>query len=193
MTEHPHPTPDPRYDDRPDAASPFVSAAGHPRRRTVLKAAGLLTLAGGGTAVLAACSSGETTSPSPSTAASSTAASSPSAARSSSEPSKAPSSATKKTPSGPSVSESSVPAGSGVIMEDADFVVTQPSTGEFKAFSKICTHQNCAVAEVTDTIDCKCHGSKFSITDGSVVNGPASQPLAESTTTVTGGKVYVGA
>jgi Rieske Fe-S protein len=76
-------------------------------------------------------------------------------------------------------------------MDDADFVVTQPSTGEFKAFSKICTHQRCVVAEVTETIDCRCHGSKFSITDGSVVDGPATQPLAESKTTVTGGKVYV--
>ena len=85
------------------------------------------------------------------------------------------------------------PEGGGVILENADFVITQPSSGEFKAFSKICTHQGCPVTEITSTIDCRCHGSKFSITDGSVVNGPATEPLAESKTTVTGGKVYVDA
>ncbi|HET9650334.1 MAG TPA: Rieske (2Fe-2S) protein, partial [Microlunatus sp.] len=61
------------------------------------------------------------------------------------------------------------------------------------AFSKICTHAGCPVSDVTDTIDCLCHGSRFSITDGSVVNGPASQPLPESPTTVRDGKVYVQA
>jgi Rieske Fe-S protein len=28
------------------------------------------------------------------------------------------------------------------------------------------------------TINCPCHGSKFSITNGSVVTGPATAPLA---------------
>jgi Rieske Fe-S protein len=47
------------------------------------------------------------------------------------------------------------------------------------------------VAEVTDTINCNCHGSKFSITDGSVVNGPATKPLPARTVTVTGDSVSV--
>jgi Rieske Fe-S protein len=84
--------------------------------------------------------------------------------------------------------------GGGVILEDADYVITQPSKGEFKAFSKICTHQGCPVTEVTgDSIVCKCHGSRFSIEDGSVTNPPANKPLAESGTTVSGGKVFVEA
>ena len=41
------------------------------------------------------------------------------------------------------------------------------------------------------TIDCSCHGSKFSAVDGSVVNGPATQPLAEATVAVTGQDVEV--
>ena len=50
------------------------------------------------------------------------------------------------------------------------------------------------MAEVAGgTINCKCHGSKFSIKDGSVVNPPASKALAESKVTVVGGKVYVSA
>ncbi|MBA3264798.1 MAG: Rieske (2Fe-2S) protein, partial [Nocardioidaceae bacterium] len=30
------------------------------------------------------------------------------------------------------------------------------------------------------TINCPCHGSTFSIEDGSVVSGPATEPLAEA-------------
>ena len=56
-------------------------------------------------------------------------------------------------------------------------VITQPTAGEFKAFSSICTHAQCDVSEVTTTIKCtSCHQSEFSITDGSVVKPPASSP-----------------
>jgi nitrite reductase/ring-hydroxylating ferredoxin subunit len=79
-----------------------------------------------------------------------------------------------------------VPVGSGKIFADTQTVVTQPTKGTFKAFSSICTHQNCPVAEVTDTINCACHGSKFSITDGSVVNPPAQNPLPAKTVKIDG-------
>ena len=89
---------------------------------------------------------------------------------------------------------SEVPVGSGKIFAADKVVVTQPTEGDFKAFSAVCTHQGCVVSAIQGKdIDCSCHGSKFSITDGSVVNGPATRPLAESKTTVTGGKVYVDA
>jgi Rieske Fe-S protein len=72
-----------------------------------------------------------------------------------------------------------VPVGGGVIKDK--LVVTQPKKGEFKAFTKICTHQNCPVTEVKGgTINCKCHQSKFSIEDGSVKGGPAPSPLKET-------------
>ncbi|WP_329102184.1 Rieske 2Fe-2S domain-containing protein [Micromonospora sp. NBC_01699] len=71
-----------------------------------------------------------------------------------------------------------VPVGGGLIFAAKDVVVTQPSQGEFKAFGAICTHQNCPVTNVDGgTINCSCHGSKFSITDGSVKSGPATRPL----------------
>ena len=79
---------------------------------------------------------------------------------------------------------SEIPVGSGKIFAEAETVITQPAKGEFKAFTAICTHQQCTVHDVTNTINCACHGSKFSITDGSVVNPPAPAPLAAKTITV---------
>ncbi len=84
--------------------------------------------------------------------------------------------------------------GGGVILKDADYVITQPAKGTFKAFSKICTHKGCPVADVAGgNIECRCHGSKFSITDGSVTNPPASEPLKEFPVAVAGDKVVVTA
>ncbi|MDT0405473.1 MULTISPECIES: Rieske (2Fe-2S) protein [Streptomyces] len=87
-------------------------------------------------------------------------------------------------------STADVPVGGGTILKEEKVVVTQPEEGEFKAFSAICTHQNCLVSEVTDgTIDCPCHGSRFRITDGSVAHGPATRPLPEERITVEGNSV----
>lgn len=77
----------------------------------------------------------------------------------------------------PVVGTADVPVGGGVIDADLGVVVTQPSAGEFKGFSATCTHQGCTVAEVTGgTINCPCHGSRFSVEDGSVVQ--AAQGLS---------------
>jgi Rieske Fe-S protein len=84
-----------------------------------------------------------------------------------------------------------IPVGSGKIFPDAQTVITQPNKGEFKAFSAVCTHQGCIVDAVTDTINCPCHGSKYSITDGSVVNPPATQPLPPKTIKVSGDSLTV--
>ncbi|MGY1501928.1 Rieske (2Fe-2S) protein [Streptomyces sp. QTS52] len=83
-----------------------------------------------------------------------------------------------------------IPVGGGKIFKDERVVVTQPKEGEFKAFTSICTHQQCPVANVKGgTINCTCHGSKFNITDGSVANPPATQPLAEKKITVAGNSI----
>jgi Rieske Fe-S protein len=82
---------------------------------------------------------------------------------------------------------SEVPVGGGVILAKEGLVVTQPEQGTFKAFSSKCTHQGCEVTKVTEgTIDCPCHGSKFSISDGSVQAGPASSALPETKVSVDG-------
>ena len=83
-----------------------------------------------------------------------------------------------------------VPVGGGVILTDAQLVITQPKAGTFKAFSAICTHQGCTVSSVENgTINCPCHGSEFAITDGSVVAGPAPKPLPAQAIKVSGGSI----
>ena len=74
---------------------------------------------------------------------------------------------------------SDIPVGGGKILTDRKIVITEPQSGTFKAFTAVCTHQGCIVDTVSGgTINCPCHGSKFSIANGSVVNGPAPSPLA---------------
>ena len=82
-----------------------------------------------------------------------------------------------------------VPLGGGLILAEQQLVITQPTKGDFKGFSAVCTHQGCTVNEVTDTIGCPCHGSMFSIEDGSVVEGPAPSPLAEQALVVRGDSI----
>jgi Rieske Fe-S protein len=74
--------------------------------------------------------------------------------------------------------KSDIPVGGGKVFGGKDTVVTQPAAGTFKGFNATCTHQGCTVASVDGgTINCPCHGSKYSITDGSVKNGPATKGL----------------
>ncbi|MFF9361437.1 Rieske (2Fe-2S) protein [Streptomyces griseoluteus] len=89
-------------------------------------------------------------------------------------------------------SVSEIPEGGGKIFAAQKVVVTQPTKGEYKAFSAICTHQGCTMNEVANgTVDCSCHGSRFRISDGSVAQGPATQPLAAKEITVHGNTVHL--
>jgi Rieske Fe-S protein len=91
-----------------------------------------------------------------------------------------------------SVPSSSVPVGGGFVDKSNLVVVTQPAAGQFKAFTAVCTHQGCTVSQVSNNqILCPCHGSVFSAKDGSVLNGPATAPLAAMTATVSGANVNV--
>lgn len=95
--------------------------------------------------------------------------------------------------SGPvTVAAADVPVGGGKIIADAAVVVTQPSAGTYKAFSAVCTHQGCSVASVSaGKIECPCHGSVFSATDGSVIQGPATVALPARTVTASGSNLIV--
>ena len=94
---------------------------------------------------------------------------------------------------GGSLPTSDVPVGGGRVLAEEKVVVTQPSEGDFRAFSSICTHQGCPVGKVEDgVIVCPCHGSQFSIEDGSVLTGPATAPLEEAAVTVEGDRLTLG-
>jgi len=86
---------------------------------------------------------------------------------------------------------SAVPVGGGKIFAAQKIVITQPRSGEFHGFSAVCTHQGCIVGTVSGgTINCPCHGSRFSITNGSVVNGPAPSPLPAVSIKVQGTSIF---
>lgn len=90
----------------------------------------------------------------------------------------------------PLVAVADVPVGGGVALTDLKIVVTQPSEGEFKAFSGVCTHQGGVLNAVEDgAMICALHGSRFSVEDGSVQEGPASNPVAEIPVAVEGDQV----
>lgn len=152
----------------------FHSATG-PARRTVVAAAG----AAGLTAVLAACGGSDED------------ASGGTGAASSGAPSEE--AGGGEGGGGTELAATAdIPEGGGMVFADQKVVVTQPSAGEFKAFSATCTHQGCAVKSVSDgVINCPCHNSNFSITDGSVQSGPAPKPLPAVRITVSGDSIQL--
>jgi Rieske Fe-S protein len=88
---------------------------------------------------------------------------------------------------GSAIKAGDIPVGGGKIYANDNVVVTQPTAGQFKAFGTTCPHAGCQVTKVADgTINCPCHGSQFSIADGSVKAGPAPKGLTAKTVTKSG-------
>lgn len=88
------------------------------------------------------------------------------------------------------VATSEVPVGGGIVLTEEKIVVTQPTEGEFKAFTAVCTHQSLLVTSVADgTIKCDNHGSSYSAENGEVAGGPAPSALAAVEIEVKDGKV----
>lgn len=87
-----------------------------------------------------------------------------------------------------------VPVGGGKILADANYLVTQPVAGQYKAFTKLCPHAMCPVSSITNReIVCHCHKSTFSIEDGSVIKGPAQKGLGNAKVSLEGNTLTVTA
>ena len=135
-----------------------------PDRRSVMKAAALAAVPVAGVGTVAACSSGGS----------------------------GKSSGSSGGGGAVTVPAASVPVGGGFVDTSKLVVVTQPQSGVYKAFTAVCTHQGCTVKDVSNNqIHCPCHGSIYSAQDGSVLNGPATTPLAPMAATVNGTNVEV--
>jgi nitrite reductase/ring-hydroxylating ferredoxin subunit len=140
-----------------------MSASDELDRRTVLRGACAVCVGAAGIGVLAACGGGGSGSDSSSGS------------------------------SGPTtVKTAEIPVGGGKVFDGPKVVVTQPTAGEFKAFTAVCTHQRFLVGNVQGgTINCLHHGSMYNMSTGAVVGGPAPAPLAAKTVTVNGDTLTV--
>lgn len=83
------------------------------------------------------------------------------------------------------IAAADIPVGGGKVFDALKVVVTQPTAGDYKAFSAVCTHQGCTVTGVSDgVITCPCHGSTFDIATGAVTQGPATTGLPAKSVSV---------
>ncbi|WOP18197.1 Rieske (2Fe-2S) protein [Raineyella sp. LH-20] len=93
---------------------------------------------------------------------------------------------------GENIPTKDIPVGGGIVLTQGKYVITQPTAGQFHAFTNICAHAGCQVARVKDNeIQCDCHGSRYSIVDGHPTHGPTIRALAEYPVTVSGNRLSV--
>ncbi|MEU0135994.1 Rieske (2Fe-2S) protein [Streptomyces sp. NPDC006296] len=86
-----------------------------------------------------------------------------------------------------------VPVGGAKLYREQRVVVSCQAEGRYKAFSAQCTHAGCLL----DTVEgnegnCPCHGSRFDMTTGKAVQGPATVPLPSVPLRIEGGKLVAG-
>ena len=66
--------------------------------------------------------------------------------------------------------------------------------GTIFAIDDTCTHRGCSLGDGKlegSTVQCACHGSRFDVTSGAVVRGPAENPVRSYPVTVANGEVQV--
>jgi nitrite reductase/ring-hydroxylating ferredoxin subunit len=85
-----------------------------------------------------------------------------------------------------------IPVGGGKVITKWKIVITQPTSGVFRAFTASCPHRGCAVGRVGDgVIRCPCHGSEFAADSGKCLKGPAEAPLVQYALKVEGDGIIV--
>jgi Rieske Fe-S protein len=71
-------------------------------------------------------------------------------------------------------------------------ILVRTGADSYVAYSQKCTHLSCAVFYEKDRnrLECPCHQGFFSITDGSVLQGPPRRPLPRVTLERGGGRLF---
>ncbi|CAM5325701.1 MULTISPECIES: Rieske (2Fe-2S) protein [Streptomyces] len=83
-----------------------------------------------------------------------------------------------------------VEKGGAEIFREHHVVVSRSEEGEYRAFSAVCTHRQCPLHKIKGTVStCTCHGSRFDVTTGEVLEGPAVAPLTELDVSTDGGRL----
>lgn len=82
--------------------------------------------------------------------------------------------------------------GGWAIVSAARVLIVNIGDNTFNALTSVCTHDSCdnSWTFTNNVFTCTCHGSRFG-TDGAVLNGPASRPLASFPTELNGNTLTV--
>lgn len=78
------------------------------------------------------------------------------------------------------VAAAKMPPGEALRFSDAQgnpAWLVHETSGDFRAFSAVCTHAGCVVDISGGEFVCPCHGGSYSVTSGQVLGGPPPQPL----------------
>ncbi len=150
----------------PGLAGQPIDGGGNTPRRAVLKGACVGALAVAGGAALAACGGG---------------------------PESGTTGTTGTGSKGVLAQLDDIPVGSGEVVKGSGgkrYVLVRTATDSVTAFDAACTHQGCPVAmSIAGVINCPCHGSRFDVTTGNVLHGPATKPLKSVAVSVTNGEI----
>ncbi|OEJ27416.1 FeS-binding protein [Streptomyces agglomeratus] len=86
-----------------------------------------------------------------------------------------------------------VPVGSAKLYREQRIIVSCPAEGKYTAFSAQCTHAGCVLDKIVEGEgNCPCHGSRFDVTTGEVLQGPATVPLPAIPVRAEGGELITG-
>lgn len=154
-------------------------------RKRFIRLGAAIGVTAAGASVVAACGGGESSSGGSSSSASSGGSGTTSAGASGGSTGSASS-------SGAIAQASEVPTSSAkkFTNEGQPAVLVHLESGDFVAYSAVCTHQQCTVAYQDGQLACPCHGSLFDPANGGeVVQGPAQQPLPEIPVQVQNGQI----
>lgn len=88
---------------------------------------------------------------------------------------------------------SEVPVGGAKLYREKKLIVSCPAEGQYKAFSAQCTHAGCVLDKIVKGEgNCPCHGSRFDVTTGKALKGPATDPLPAVPVTMENGTLIAG-